>query len=94
MGFILQVISTLFTVYMYMIIAYVLMSWFPNLRESTIGQIIGRLVEPYLAIFRRIIPPLGPIDFSPIVAIIALSLAQSGLIVVINFIIKLLLNFA
>lgn len=79
---------------MYMIIAYVLMSWFPNLRESTIGQIIGRLVEPYLAIFRRIIPPLGPIDFSPIVAIIALSLAQSGLIVVINFIIKLLLNFA
>lgn len=79
---------------MYMIIAYVLMSWFPNLREFTIGQIIGRLVEPYLAIFRRIIPPLGPIDFSPIVAIIALSLAQSGLIVVINFIIKLLLNFA
>lgn len=88
MGFILQVIDLLFTVYMYMIIGYVLMSWFPNLRESNIGQVIGRLVEPYLAIFRRIIPPLGPIDFSPIVAIIALSLAKSGLFVVLAFILK------
>ncbi len=75
---------------MYMIIGYVLMSWFPNLRESTIGQILGRLVEPYLAIFRRIIPPLGPMDFSPIVAIIALSLAQNGLMVVVRFIISTL----
>ena len=90
MGFILQVINTLFYVYMYMIIGYVLMSWFPNLRESTIGQVLGRLVEPYLAIFRRIIPPLGPLDLSPIVAIIALSLAQSGLVVVVGFIISTL----
>lgn len=88
MSFIFDVINVLFYVYMYMIIAYVLMSWFPNLRESTIGQVLGRLVEPYLAIFRRIIPPLGPIDFSPIVAIIALSLAQSGLNVVLRFILR------
>ena len=30
--------------------------------------------EPYLRIFRRFIPPLGPIDFSPIVAVLVLQL--------------------
>ena len=28
--------------------------------------------EPYLRLFRRILPPLGPLDLSPIVAVIAL----------------------
>ncbi len=54
------------------------MSWFPNARESSIGQLLGRLAEPYLEPFRRIIPPLGMIDISPIVAIIALNFAQYG----------------
>ena len=36
--------------------------------------------EPYLAIFRRFIPPLGPIDISPIVAILVLQIV-GGLIV-------------
>lgn len=73
---------------MYMIIGYVFMSWVPQVRESTFGQVLSRLVEPYLSLFRRIIPPLGMIDFSPIVAIIALSLAQSGLVVVFQFVLK------
>jgi len=33
--------------------------------------------EPYLRIFRRVIPQIGAFDFSPIVAIIALSLVNS-----------------
>lgn len=88
MIFILDIINMLFSIYMYMIIGYVFMSWIPQVRESSFGQILGRLVEPYLGLFRRIIPPLGMIDFSPIVAIIALSLAQSGLVVVIKFVLR------
>lgn len=65
-------------IYSWMIIGYILMSWFPNARESSIGQFIGSLVEPYLSPFRRIIPPLGPIDLSPIVAIFSLHFAQYG----------------
>ena len=65
-------------IYSWMIIGYILMSWFPNARESSIGQFLGSLVEPYLAPFRRIIPPLGPIDLSPIVAIFSLTFAQYG----------------
>ncbi len=56
------------------------MSWFPNARESSIGQFIGRIVEPYLEPFRRFIPPLGMIDLSPIVAIIVLRMAGVGVL--------------
>jgi len=76
---IVQVVSTLFMVYYYLMLAYILMSWFPNARESSIGQFIGKLVEPYLSIFRRFIPPIGGmLDISPIVAFIALRFIQSG----------------
>lgn len=64
------------------------MSWFPNARESSFGQIIGKLVEPYLQPFRQIIPPLGMIDISPIVAILALRMASSG----VTFLFNLILN--
>ncbi|MCK6256933.1 YggT family protein [Fictibacillus sp. KIGAM418] len=79
-------VSELFTIYRYIVIAYILMSWFPNARESSIGQFIARIVEPYLAPFRRIIPPLGMIDISPIVALFALSFAQAGVRMVIYWI--------
>ncbi|MCM3713119.1 YggT family protein [Halalkalibacter oceani] len=64
--------------YSFLIIGYILLSWFPNARESSIGQFLGRVVEPYLEPFRRFVPPLGMIDFSPIVAIIVLNLARTG----------------
>jgi YggT family protein len=73
-----NVVQTLIQIYYYMIIAYILLSWFPNARESSIGQVIARLVEPYLSPFRKFIPPLGMIDLSPIVALMALHFAQYG----------------
>ncbi|MFA4132283.1 MULTISPECIES: YggT family protein [unclassified Brevibacillus] len=79
MKVIVDIIDFAFTVYQYMIIAYILMSWVPQMRGTGIGQLLERLVEPYLAPFRRFIPPLGFIDISPIVALIALRFAQSGL---------------
>lgn len=78
MGAIESIIIQLLFLYSYVVIAYILMSWFPNARESTIGQFIGSIVEPYLAPFRKIIPPLGMIDISPIVGIIALRFATYG----------------
>ncbi|MET3208818.1 UNVERIFIED_CONTAM: YggT family protein [Paenibacillus sp. PvR008] len=83
-----EVIGWLFQIYSYMIIAYVLMSWLPNARESVIGDLLAKFVEPYLSPFRRFIPPiLGMIDISPIVALIALRFASNGLMTLIsNFI--------
>lgn len=58
----------LFQVYSFLIIAWIVVSWIPPLRTIRMMSIVGWLVEPYLSIFRRIIPPVIGIDFSPIVA--------------------------
>lgn len=82
------IIDILFQIYYYMIIIYILMSWVPNLRENFIGELLGKLVEPYLAPFRRFIPPLfGMIDISPIIALIVLQFAVSGLHAIVALII-------
>ncbi|MDV2885356.1 YggT family protein [Alkalihalophilus pseudofirmus] len=69
-------------IYSFLIIGYILLSWFPNARESSFGQFLGSIVEPYLEPFRRFIPPLGMIDLSPIVAIIVLRLASAGVLAI------------
>lgn len=63
-----MVLNDVFQLYSYMMLAWIIMSWLPNLRYSKLGRILGKLVEPYLSIFRRFIPPMGGIDFSPIIA--------------------------
>lgn len=81
-----EIVEMLFRIYFYMILVYVLMSWVPNVRESFIGELLGKLVEPYLAPFRRFIPPImGMIDISPIVALFVLQLAQNGVYAIIGY---------
>jgi YggT family protein len=58
------------------------MSWVPQAKDSPISITIGKIVEPYLSIFRRFIPQIAMIDFSPIVAIFALQLVEYGLLTV------------
>ncbi|CAI6020573.1 hypothetical protein COHCIP112018_00290 [Cohnella sp. JJ-181] len=85
-----QVIDYLYVlqlIYSWLILIYVLMSWLPNVRQSYIGELLGKLVEPYLKPFRKIIPPIGGmLDISPIVAWYALRFLVRGLEEVIRFI--------
>lgn len=72
-------VSNLFRIYEGLIVVWCLMSWLPLGAGGLVDDIraaIGTLVEPYLSLFRRIIPPLGMMDFSPIVAILALTLIK------------------
>lgn len=85
---VMNAITALEQIYTYMIIGYILLSWFPNARESFIGNLLGKVTEPYLGIFRRFIPSIGPIDISPVVALIALQFVVVGLKVVIGFILR------
>jgi len=77
-----QILSTLITVYSFALIIYIFMSWVPNARESSFGRVLASICEPYLEPFRRIIPPLGMIDISPLVAIFILRFADAGLLAV------------
>src|SRR3954451_23970506 len=68
-------IDTFLWVYILLLFAYVLMSWVRlpyNVWVRRISDFLRDVCEPYMRIFRRILPPLGPLDLSPVVAIIAL----------------------
>jgi|GEM_PF-432413 len=62
-------------IYFYLLIAYVLMSWVPELRKTAIGQLIGKLADPYMRIFRGLLV-FGMMDFTPI---LGFFLYQMGL---------------
>ncbi|HEK9099257.1 YggT family protein [Bacillus pfraonensis] len=85
MTIILEALLWIIQIYSWALIIYILLSWFPGARESTFGDFLSRICEPYLEPFRRFIPPFGMIDISPIVAIIALRLASSGLVSLFNY---------
>jgi YggT family protein len=62
-------------VYVLLIFVYVLTSWVRlpyNVWVRRISEFLRDVCEPYLRIFRRILPAFGPLDLSPVVAIFAL----------------------
>jgi YggT family protein len=73
--------EALILVYLILIIANVLLSWVQQFRplpyNLPLRAVIGFIEEstnPYLNIFRSFIPRIGPLDISPIVAILVLSI--------------------
>jgi YggT family protein len=67
-------------VYILLILIYVLLSWFRlpyNLWLNRIQRFLYDVCEPYVGLFRRVLPPLGFIDLSPMVAIIVLVIVRS-----------------
>ncbi len=81
-----SIIKTLFNIYYFIIIIYIFSSWVPQARQSQLGFVLGKIVEPYLKIFKQFIPPLGMIDISPIIALFALSFIEEGVLIVIRLI--------
>ena len=69
-------VSVFVWVYILLIFAYVLSSWIrvPYGLQPLV-RFLHDVCEPYLRLFRRVLPPLGPVDVSPIVAVFALYVA-------------------
>lgn len=63
-------------IYSYLLLAWVILSWFPQVTTSKFYQFIDQVVYPYAKIFRGLIPPMGGFDFSVIVAFLVLSILQ------------------
>jgi YggT family protein len=64
-------------VYTLIIFVYIIASWIRlPYSLNPLQRFLHDVCEPYLRIFRRFLPPLGPIDLSPIVAIAVLYLLQ------------------
>lgn len=77
---IIQIILQFFNAYQLLLVLYALMSWLPGARQSSFGQLVARLVRPYLDIFDRVIPPIGGISFNVIIALFVLQLIQRGVL--------------
>jgi len=82
-------VSALILVYIILIFAYIISSLvqsfgvrIPYARwSSALLGFLREVCEPYLSLFRRFIPPLGPLDLSPIVAIFTLQIVGNVLLV-------------
>jgi YggT family protein len=71
-------IGTFISIYSTLIIIRVLLTWFPNIDwYNQPFAALSQITDPYLNLFRSIIPPLGGIDISPILAILLLQVAGS-----------------
>jgi YggT family protein len=84
-GQIADYVSALFLVYLVLILIRVLLSWVPRMPYNPyLRAVVGFIEEatdPYLNLFRRVIPPIGgrglALDLSPILAIIVLVVVQA-----------------
>ena len=78
-----QFVDVFISVYILLIFAYILTSWIRlpySLWLNRIQRFLYDVCEPYLRIFRRILPALGPLDLSPMVAIFVLLIVQNVLV--------------
>ena len=81
-------VNALFLVYMILLFARILLSWIPRIPYnpvlSAVINFITEVTDPYLRIFRRILPPVGgggfALDLSPIVAIFVLIIARAVIV--------------
>ena len=75
-------LSALLTVYIICLLAYIVINFFfafgarPGYSRAldAVMTFLRDVSEPYLRIFRRFIPPIGPIDISPIIGILVLQI--------------------
>ena len=81
-------LAALILVYTILIFVYILVQLFfgfggrvpYNRALNAVIEFLRQVCEPYLSVFRRFIPPIGPLDISPIVGVLVLSIV-GGIVV-------------
>lgn len=71
-----SIVNTIFLVYIYIVIARVLLSWVPHDPAQPVIRFIYEITDPVMAPFSRLIPPIGGIDFSPIFVIFVIEIVR------------------
>lgn len=79
-GFFVTFINLLLNALSLAILARVLLSWIDPLGNMRVTQILHEMTEPVLGPIRRVMPTVGMIDFSPIVAMLLLQVLGTVLI--------------
>jgi len=79
-----SILSLLLWILEIAIIARALLSWFDRGMQNPISQLLVQITEPIIAPIRRVLPTAGSLDFSPIVAILAIFVLQRMLSVAVG----------
>ena len=70
------ILALLVQFYFFALLAMIIISWVAPGSRHPLVALLHQLTEPVMAPIRRIIPPLGGLDFSPIVVFIAINILQ------------------
>jgi YggT family protein len=71
-----RLIVTLIDLYSLVVLAAVVMSWVRADRRHPFVQLVYNLTEPAITPIRRVLPPVGGLDFSPMILLLALRLLR------------------
>ncbi len=75
------IIHIFFIAYTVLLFVRIASSWFPQWQGHKLLRFVAFYTDPYLNVFRRIIPPLGGVlDISPILAFFVLRIAETILV--------------
>ena len=80
MIFLIRFIQNAATIYSWVLVAFALLSWFPNAYETTLGRLLTSLVKPVLQPLRRLPLSIGGLDFTVWVAVLLVHLLGNYLI--------------
>ena len=80
LGSIFEVLSDTLRIYSFLLLIRVLLTWFPSIDwNNGILSALCSITDPYLNIFRGVIPPIGGFDISSILAFLLLNFLQGQL---------------
>jgi YggT family protein len=75
-----QTLSSFISIYLVLLTIRILLTWFPNVNWSSQPfAALSQVTDPYLNIFRSVLPPMAGIDFSPMLGFLLLSFVQRAL---------------
>lgn len=78
-------VAKLFDLFMLLLVARILLTWFPNINwRNQPFKGLRIVADFYLEPFRRVIPPVGMLDLSPIVAFIFLEIIRGLVLYLLN----------
>ncbi len=74
-------IINIFNIFYFLIILRIFLSWIPSINwDAQPWRTVSEVTDVYLNLFRKIIPPIANIDFSPIIALIVLQIIENILL--------------
>ena len=80
MSSLLTLVNSLVNFYVILIVIWCFLSWIPRQEGgliSDVSEVLDRLVSPYISLFSRFIPPIGGLNWSPVVAVLVLEALQN-----------------